>query len=366
MEENNNKQLCDDLAAEEDAERMERHEEESAETEFLADSVKSLSPMQLVLKRFFRSKLSIIGLAMIIFLLLFCWVGPFFSPYGEGTVDTETDRVNITVTSIEVTVENEFGETETFVVYRVQESPKTVDDRALPSWEHWIGTDKNGYDVLTRIMYGGRVSLTLSFIVVILETILGILLGGFAGYFGKWVDTLIMRIVDVFNCLPTLPLLLIIGAVLDGAGVPANQRIYFMMVFLTFFGWTGVARIVRGQILTLREQEFMVSATARGLSVRRKIFRHLIPNIMPQLIVTMTLALGNVILMEASLSYLGLGVPLTQASWGGMINDVKDPVVLTNYLNLWVPPGICIVFAVLGFNFVGDGLRDAFDPKAKR
>ena len=215
-------------------------------------------------------------------------------------------------------------------------------------------------------MYGGRVSLTLSLLVVLLETVIGVVLGGLAGYFGKWVDTLIMRIIDVFSCIPSLPLLLIIGSVLDGMKVDPNIRIYFMMIFLTLLGWTGVARIVRGQILTLREQEFMVSATARGLSTPRKIFRHLIPNVIPQLIVSMTLGLGSVILMEASLSYMGLGVPLTSASWGGMINDVNDPFILANYSNLWVPPGICIVLAVLGFNFVGDGLRDAFDPKAKR
>ena len=140
-----------------------------------------------------------------------------------------------------------------------------------------------------------------------------------------------------------------------------------MMLFLTLFGWTGIARIVRGQILTLREQEFMASATARGLSTPRKIFRHLVPNVMPQLIVSMTLGLGSVILTEASLSYLGLGVPVTSASWGNMIQLVNNnPNILQNYLNLWVPPGICIVLAVLGFNFIGDGLRDAFDPKSKR
>ena len=342
----------------------EDHEASGEAKGFLADSVRSLSPGRLVAKRFFRSKLSVIGLALIIFLFAFCWIGPLFSPYGEETIDRETDRMNITVTAIDVTYENDAGEEVTYTVYRVQRSEMLVDSLAAPSSEHWFGTDKNGYDVFTRIMYGGRVSLSLSLIVVLLETAIGIILGGLAGYFGKWVDTVVMRIVDIFNCIPTLPLLLIIGSVLDGAGVDPDQRIYFMMIFLTLLGWTGVARIVRGQILTLREQEFMVSATARGLSTSRKIFRHLIPNVMPQLIVTM--GLGSVILMEASLSYLGLGVPLTQASWGGMINDVKDPVILTNYAMLWVPPGICIVLAVLAFNFVGDGLRDAFDPKSKR
>ena len=348
------------------AEEPSHQPEGDGEMQSIADNVRSLSPTRLVLKRFFRSKLSVIGLAMIIFLFAFCWIGPLFSPYTETTVDRETDRQNVVVTKIEVEYELEDGTIEQFTVYKVQKSPMEIDSLAGASGEHWMGTDKNGRDILTRVMYGGRVSLTLSLLVVLLETVIGVVLGGLAGYFGKWVDTLIMRIIDVFSCIPSLPLLMIIGSVLDGMKVDPNIRIYFMMIFLTLLGWTGVARIVRGQILTLREQEFMVSATARGLSTPRKIFRHLIPNVIPQLIVSMTLGLGSVILMEASLSYMGLGVPLTSASWGGMINDVNDPFILANYSNLWVPPGICIVLAVLGFNFVGDGLRDAFDPKAKR
>lgn len=340
----------------------EKPSQEPGEEMSLADNVRSLSPAMLVVKRFFRSKLSIVGVAMIVFLFLFCWVGPLFSPYGETYVDRETDRINVYVR--EYTILDENGEQ--YTVYKVQKSQKDIDDYAPPSAEHWFGTDKDGHDILSRIMYGGRLSLTLSLIVVLLETVIGVVLGGIAGYFGKWVDTVIMRIIDIFNCIPSLPLLLIIGAMLDGMGVDPTIRIYYMMVFLTLLGWTGVARIVRGQILTLREQEFMVSATARGLSTPRKIFRHLIPNVIPQLIVSMTLGLGSVILMEATLSYMGLGVPLGQASWGGMINDVTDPNILNNYLNVWVPPGICIVLAVLGFNFIGDGLRDAFDPKSKR
>ena len=335
----------------------------------LADSVKTLSPTQLVLKRFFRSKLSIIGLAIIIFLFVFCWIGPLFSPYDETTVDRETDRLNITVSQIEVVVELDDGTTTTYTVYKVDRSRMEIDILASPSAEHWLGTDANGRDVLTRIMYGGRTSLTLSLMVVLLETIIGVVLGGLAGYFGKWVDTIIMRIIDVFSCIPSLPIMLIIGSVLNGAKVDVDYQIYIMMAVLTLLGWTGVARIVRGQILTLREQEFMVSATARGLSTSRKIFRHLIPNVIPQLIVSMTLGLGSIILTEASLSYMGLGVPLTSASWGGMINDVTGDVsnlAKAVYTQIWVPAGLCIVLAVLGFNFIGDGLRDAFDPKAKR
>ncbi len=353
-------------------------ESESAEAvESIADNVKSLSPAQLVMKRFFRSKLSIVGVVIIVFLFLFSFLGPLFSPYGETEVDYETTRANSVLTGVTYTVPvyDEFGNPvlengeqvyESFIVYKMDKTQKLVDDHALPSAEHWLGTDADGMDVLTRIMYGGRISLTISFIVVILELLLGVLLGGLAGYFAGWVDTLIMRIVDIFNCLPTLPLMLIIGAVLDGLKVPANLRIYYMMGFLTLFGWTGIARVVRGQILSLREQEFMVSATARGLSTKRKIFRHLIPNVMPQLIVSMTLGLGSIILSEATLSYLNLGVPKPYAAWGSMIGDIKDPIILENYPNLWVPAGACIVLAVLGFNFIGDGLRDAFDPKSKR
>lgn len=351
-------------------------EEETAKS--IADSVKALSPTRLVLKRFFRSKLSIIGLVLIVGLFLFSFVGPLFSPYGETQIDYETDRINVVVTEFtyEVPVYDEYGNIKTdaegnvvyesYTVYQMDKTAKKVDDHALPSAEHWLGTDADGMDVLTRIMYGGRISLTISFIVVFMEVILGILFGGLAGYFAGWVDTVIMRVVDIFNCLPTLPLMLIIGAILDALKVPANVRIYYMMAFLTFFGWTGIARMVRGQILSLREQEFMVSATARGLSTSRKIFRHLIPNVMPQLIVSMTLGLGSVILSEATLSYLNLGVPKPYAAWGGMIGDIKDPIILQNYPNLWMPAGLCIVLAVLAFNFVGDGLRDAFDPKSKR
>ena len=351
---------------------------EAEETKSIADSVKALSPTRLVLKRFFRSKLSIVGLVLIIGLFLFSFLGPLFSPYGETEIDYETDRMNVVVTEFtyEVPVYDEYGNVKTdangeiiyevYTVYQMDKTPKKVDDHALPSAEHWLGTDADGMDVLTRIMYGGRISLTISFIVVFMEVILGVIFGGLAGYFAGWVDTVIMRVVDIFNCLPTLPLMLIIGAILDALKVPANVRIYYMMAFLTFFGWTGIARMVRGQILSLREQEFMVSATARGLSTSRKIFRHLIPNVMPQLIVSMTLGLGSVILSEATLSYLNLGVPKPYAAWGGMIGDIKDPIILQNYPNLWMPAGLCIVLAVLAFNFVGDGLRDAFDPKSKR
>lgn len=240
------------------------------------------------------------------------------------------------------------------------------DSYAKPSKAHWLGTDTNGMDMLTRLMYGGRVSLIIGFIVVIIETVLGVILGGVAGYFGKWVDMLIMRIVDIFYCIPSLPLIIILGAAMDAAKVEPMVRMFYLMLILGFLGWPSIARLVRGQILSLREQEFMTATEACGIRVSRRIFKHLIPNVIPQLIVTCTMSLGSTIIMEATLSFLGMGVKFPFASWGNIITDVNSAYVMTHYWFVWIPAGICLLIAVLGFNFVGDGLRDAFDPKMKR
>jgi len=235
-----------------------------------------------------------------------------------------------------------------------------------PSQEHWLGTDANGMDVMTRLMYGGRISLMIGFVVVLLETVLGVILGGVAGYFGKWVDNLIMRLVDIINCIPGYPIYIIIGAIMDAEKVDPTRRIFYLMIALGILGWPSIARVVRGQILSLREQEFMTATEATGISVSRRIFRHLIPNVIPQLIVMGTMSLGNIILIEATLSFLGLGVKYPLASWGSIINAVSNVFVMTNYLFVWIPAGLLILLTVLGFNFIGDGLRDAFDPKMKR
>ena len=266
-----------------------------------------------------------------------------------------------------ITVEED-GEFVTYTFYEVSDAYK-VYSKTPPSSKHWLGTDQYGYDVFTRLMYGGRVSLLLGFIVVFAEMLLGTVIGAFSGYFGKWVDQVIMRIVDIFNCLPSLPILMLASSMLETWGVPAESKIYALMGILTIFGWSGTARLVRGQILSLREQEFMLAAEATGISTARKVFKHLIPNVLPLLIVQATLGLGSVILYESTLSYLGLGVPFPYAAWGTMIGATSGAAgkdILENYPNLWVPAGICIILAVLAFNFVGDGLRDAFDPKAKR
>ena len=243
---------------------------------------------------------------------------------------------------------------------------RVYDSYASPSGTHPLGTDKNGMDMLARLMYGGRVSLIIGFIVVLISGFLGVILGGIAGYFGAWTDNLIMRMVDIFYCIPSTPLLIILGAALDGMRVDPQLRMLYLMLVLGFLGWPGIARLVRGQILSLREQEFMTATESSGLRIYRRIFRHLIPNVIPQLIVTCTMSLGSTIITEATLSFLGLGVKFPFASGGNIMNDVSNGFVLTNYWFVWIPAGICLMLAVLGFNFVGDGLRDAFDPKMKR
>ena len=330
-------------------------------------TLKLMSPMQMVVRRFFRSKLSIIGLIMIISLFLFCWVGPLFYQVSPTEID-KSGKTEYTEKWVEYTDEN--GEVHGF--WQVIETNLTDNMLSKPSADHPLGTDKTGKDVLARLMNGGKISLGISFMAVFIVTFLGIIFGGIAGYFGGAIDNIIMRICDILMCLPGFPILLIVGTIIDGlreGGMSMfdyQYKIYWLMGFLTLISWSGTARLVRGQILSLREQEYMVAAEAMGYSTGRKIFKHLVPNVMPQLIVSMTLSLGSMILYEASLSYLGLGAPEQYAAWGTMINAAKDPDILANYFNVWGPPGICIIIAVLGFNFIGDGLRDALDPKMRR
>ena len=329
----------------------------------LDKNVKLMSPTQMVLRRFFRSKLSVVGLIMIVSLFLFSFLGPLvYTRWGEIELD-ESGTVSYTPNEIEY-VDDEGN---VHVIKQTTESLIKDNILAPPSKDHILGTDNQGYDVFTRLMYGGRLSLSVSFIAVIVITVLGVALGGLAGYFGGWVDNVIMRICDILMCLPGIPILLIISTLLEAAEVDAKYRIYWLMVYLTLFSWPGTARLVRGQILSLREQEYMVAAEAMGYSTGRKIFKHLVPNVMPQLIVQMTLSLGSMILYEATLSYLNMGVKAPYAAWGTMINIIStDTDILQNNFNVWGAPGICIVIAVLGFNFIGDGLRDALDPKMRR
>ena len=304
--------------------------------------------------------------------------GLLVSPQANGVFLSlsfkEAVEQAITEKASTFTALNENGEEETYqlqtkntqYVVRNQKETTVNDTYAAPSKKHWVGTDGNGMDMLTRLMYGGRISLMIGFVVIIIEGIIGILIGGVSGYFGGWVDTILMRVVDVVICIPAMPLYIIIGSVMDYYKIDPRIRIYALCAILGIVGWPSIARMVRGQILSLREQEFMVATEATGVRVSRRIFRHLIPNVIPQLIVIATMGLGDVILMEATLSFLGIGVKFPYASWGNIVNAVNDVYVLTNFWFVWIPAGFLILLTVLGFNFVGDGLRDAFDPKMKR
>lgn len=290
---------------------------------------KSLSPWRLVLSRLKKNKLAMIGLGILIFIILFSILGPLFTPYNMDTMN-----------------------------FAVKKQP--------PSGSYILGTDLLGRDILTRLMYAGRISLSVGLVAVIIEVIIGGALGAVAGYYGGWVDAVIMRIVDIFLCIPFLPILIILGAMMSDFNVSPNVRIVYVMFIIGALSWPTIARLVRGQILSLREQEFMQAAKALGLRDYRQIFKHLIPNVVPQIIVSATLSIGSAIMIESALSYLGMGVTPPSASWGNMIQSVNNFTDLMERPWLWVPPGLLIFLTVMAINLLGDGLRDALDPKLKR
>ncbi|NTU67335.1 MAG: ABC transporter permease [Chlorobiaceae bacterium] len=219
-----------------------------------------------------------------------------------------------------------------------------------------LGTDQYGRDIFSRVVYGSRISLSIGFLVVLISVTLGTVIGVSSGYFGGWVDNVMMRLVDVLIAFPALFLILIIIATF-------GNSIYLIVVTLSFTGWMGVARIVRGQVLSLKEQEFILAAKSLGLSNLRIIFRHLVPNALTPVIVAATLRIGSIILTEAGLSFLGLGVQPPTPSWGNIINEGRDS--LLNHWWISTFPGIAILSTVVCFNLIGDGIRDALDPRMR-
>ncbi len=227
--------------------------------------------------------------------------------------------------------------------------------RKPPSSGHILGTDAVGRDVFSRLLYAGRISLRVGVIAVSIYTTIGVVLGALAGYYGRWVDSLIMRAADIVLAFPTLILIITIVSLL---GPSINN----VMLVIGLLGWPPIARLVRGLFLTLREREFILAGRTIGASNGRLIFRHILPNALAPVIVAATFGMANAILLEAGLSFLGLGVQPPTSSWGNMLTDAQSLTVLESLPWLWIPPGVAIALAVLAINFIGDGLRDALDP----
>jgi peptide/nickel transport system permease protein len=276
---------------------------------------------QIARRRFFRHRLALIGGSVALALTLMALLAPWIAPYPFDKIDLQRRWVAPSITG------------------------------------NLFGTDELGRDVLTRIMYAGRISLIVGYVTAISISLIGSLVGAVAGFYGGWVDSVLMRLVDILISVPTLPLYLILAALVPGGGV---DRIVFV---LSVFGWTTVARLVRGQILSLKTQDFVEAARAMGASEARLIFRHMIPNSLAPVIVAATLVVGNAILIESALSYLGLGIQPPVPSWGNMLQRAQEYLLRASWLAVF--PGLMIFITVLSFNFLGDGLRDALDPRLK-
>ncbi|SHE09892.1 peptide ABC transporter permease [Chlamydia abortus] len=276
-----------------------------------------------------NNKLAMSGFVFIVFMFLACFIGPLFSPYADNKVN-----------------------------------PAIMHN--APSLKHWLGTDLLGRDVLTRLLQAGRISLTVGLASMALSLTLGTILGIISGYYRGIVDQIIMRLADLLLTIPSLPLLFIMGALMSDWKVPTDYRLYLVMIMLSVIGWPGVARMVRSQMLSLREREYMQAATVLGLRDKRKLFHHLLPNVFPLLIVIATLSTGGSILAESALSFFGLGVMPPTPTWGNMIDAANNVIDFEKRPWLWIPPGMAIFTTVIAINIFGDGLRDVLDPKQQK
>ncbi|WP_425495050.1 oligopeptide ABC transporter permease [Ornithinibacillus caprae] len=284
---------------------------------------KHKSPFQLALRRFLKNKLAIGGIIILVIILLAAIFAPLLTEHDP----TYGDLLKI-------------------------EKP--------PSEEHILGTDSSGRDNFARLLYGARISLTVGFSAMLFTLIIGVITGAIAGYYGGKIDSIIMRLADLVLAIPFLVLALTIIAILQEVTV---------MIFVTVIAittWPTLTRIVRGTFLSLREQEFVLGARAIGSSDFRVIFKHFIPNAIGPIIVNATLMMASMIIIESGLSFIGMGIPQPTPTWGNMISEAQNIRILKDHPEAWIPPGLGILITVLAINFIGDGLRDAFDPKSNR
>jgi len=280
-----------------------------------------LTPGKIIWKRFRRNKVAMIGSVILLILIVLAILAPVLTSY-------ERDAINL----------------------RMQEEP--------PSSEHLFGTDRQGRDLLTRNLYGGRISLTVGLVASSLQMVIGVVMGSLAGYYGRWLDTVIMRITDMVISFPFLALAITAAAIL-------GPSIYNTMLIIGLLSWTETCRLVRGQFLSIKQMEYIEAAKSIGASEFRLIWRHMMPNALAPILISATLIMATAILVEAALSYLGLGVQPPIPSWGNILEPARSMTVLMNMWWLWLPPGFLIFISVLSINLVGDGLRDALDPRLK-
>lgn len=278
-------------------------------------------------KRFKQNKLALFGSVFLLLLIVSALFAPLIAPYDP-------------------------------LVSQVKETGE-YDVLADPSSKYIIGTDSLGRDLFSRIIYGGRVSLSVAFVAVLIATITGVILGIVAGYYGKWVDTVIMRITDIVICFPVLFLAISIATIL-------KPSIFNVMIIIGLVSWTTMTRLVRGEVLKVRETEYIEAAKAIGQKDFVIIFWHILPNILAPIVVQATLQTAEAILTESALSFLGVGVQQPVPSWGNMLNEATSIMILQFKPWVWAPAGFAILMTILCINFVGDGLRDALDPKIKK
>ena len=282
---------------------------------------KHRSPLQLAMRRFLKNKLAIVGL--VVFFIIICMA--VFAPFLTDHDPTEPNLL------------------------LVEQSPTS---------EHILGTDSVGQDNFSRLLYGSRVSLIVGFSAMAFTLIIGLVTGAIAGYYGGVVDNIIMRLTDLVLALPFLVLALTIIALME------KMTIGIFVTIIAITSWPTLTRIVRGTFLSLREQEFVLGARAIGASDARIIFRHFIPNAIGPIIVNATLMMASMIIIESALSFIGFGIPQPTPTWGNMISEAQSIRILRYHPEAWIPPGLGILVTVLAINFIGDGLRDAFDPKS--
>jgi peptide/nickel transport system permease protein len=290
------------------------------------------SQFVVIWRRFRKHKLALAGLGVLFFIFAISYAAPLVAPY-DPIIDQDLTNRN-----------------------------------AGPSLDHLMGTDQLGRDVFTRLLYAGRISLTVAFVVVVLTEIVGAFVGAISGYYGGWVDMAIQRFVEFMISLPLLPVLLVVSSLMRGVyipGIPPEwSSAVIVMIALSIFSWMSPCRQARGMILSLRGMEFTEASQALGMSDMRIIARHMIPNSLPPLIVDATLGLGGIIILESALSFLGFGIQPPVPTWGNMLFEYQKDMWMNPVKVFW--PGLTIFVVTLSFNYVGDGLRDAVDPRLKR